>query len=90
MNLNKKEQQKIDNILLDLKKAEKYLSREDIIIGRKGSQTAMPEHKFFNANNEQITEFQKFIGSDLQYLRNAIEKLEYLLAPEPVLTEEEF
>lgn len=88
--MTKKETQRLNDILGCLKKCDKYLSRPEIFHGHIGTYSAMPENRYINSNGIQVSPITKFIGSDMNYLRNAIDKLERFLMPTPLATPDEF
>ncbi len=73
MNLNKTQIAQLNDILSNLKIAEKHLQKDSTIICRKNI-TASKEDTFSNGI-DTLTPMAKFIGSELNYLPNAIEKL---------------
>lgn len=86
MKTTKKDKQKLENILADLKRTRDYILKDSTIFASKSSCTAMPEHTYINKKDgHQITVFNKHIGNNLCYLYNAIERLEYLLKEEEII-----
>lgn len=77
--LNQKEAAILQNILSDLKTAEKYIQRTDIELCRLNK---MPYGtSYINKEGQGVDIINKHIGSDLCYLYNAIRKLENILQP---------
>lgn len=77
MALSKKELQDITIALEFARKAKKYLEKDSTVVA-----TKMLPHglSFYNKDGEGITPLQKFAGSDLCYLLNAIDRLEGIVA----------
>ena len=82
MKLSKKDAAKLNAILGDLNKVKNYIQKESTIIAGKTNITSLPENTYINKKTgEQIIEFNKNVGTELCYLYNAIEKINYLLNP---------
>lgn len=79
MALTKKQKSDIETALLFAKRAKKYLQREDVVV----ASTMMPHAlSYYNKDGQGITPMQKFVGSELAYLLNSIERLESILLQE--------
>ena len=88
MKLTKQETQKLADILSNLKTAQKYISKEEIRIINTNYKTGFKEDIYTNGTGVQVgVNIDKEIGSDIVYLRNAIQKLEYFLYPPQIETE---
>jgi hypothetical protein len=87
MALSKKDFNAIADVLSNLKTAQKYISKPTIKIVDTAYKTGMKEDIFTNGGNLTGVSMNKEVGSDIVYLRNAIQKLEYLLYPPKTETE---
>ena len=82
MALTKKEFQTIADALSNLKTAQKYISKPEIKIINTTYKTGFKEDVFTNGTSTQTgVSMNKEIGSDIVYLKNAIQKLELFLYP---------
>lgn len=89
MALTKKEFTALSDVLSNLKQAQKYISLPEIKIINTRYKTGMKEDIFTNGTGVQIgCNMDKEIGSDIVYLRNAIQKLEFFINPPKVETDE--
>jgi fumarate hydratase class II len=89
MALTKTETQKLADILHNLKTAQKYISQPEVKIIDTKYKTGFKEDIFTNGTGVQVgLNVNKEIGSDIVYLRNAIDKLQYLLYPPKIETDE--
>lgn len=80
-----KEKKILEGILSDMEKAQKYLLKEEILIGRKNVYPYGTS--FVNKEGVGFDPYTKEVGSDLSYLFNAVSALRYFLNP-PVKKEE--
>ena len=76
MKLNKKQQIELHNILARLRKAESYIEKEDTLICSKSLPHAL---SFYDKTGTGITPMNKQAGSDICYLYNGINELEYFI-----------
>ncbi len=87
-NLTKKDQAFLSNILIDLKKAQKYILRVDTLICLKD--TGKPYGtSYVNKEGAGLSVMNKEIGSDICYLYNSIRNLENALYPPVTVLETE-
>jgi hypothetical protein len=66
----------LTDILYRLKAAEIFIENDNILICRKGDNTAFA---YKNKDGESIGTLTKFVGSSLNQLKNAINELENLI-----------
>jgi hypothetical protein len=81
MALSKKEFNAIADVLSNLKTAQRYIAKPTIKIVDTAYKTGMKEDVFTNGENLTGISMNKEVGSDIVYLRSAIQKLENLLYP---------
>jgi len=66
----------LESILYRLKQAEKYIEKDCIEICLKGDNTTF---SYTNRNGDTLGTLTKFVGSELNQLKNAINELENLI-----------
>lgn len=80
MKLTKEAEGKLQNIVIDMQKAEKFLLKDSTIIGTISNLTHAKDCTWTNAATGQAAgTFNKHIGNDLCYLNNAIRSLQHFL-----------
>jgi hypothetical protein len=78
--LTRKQQREILSIKSDLDRLSKYLFKDNTLIAMKCSLSAMPENLWENKKTGiTAIEFNKLVGTELCYLQNAIQKIDYLI-----------
>lgn len=81
MALSKKDLQEITTALEFARKARKYLAKDSTVVAT----TMLPNlTSYYNKEGAGITPLQKFVGSDLCYLDNSINRLECIVAAHAV------
>ena len=80
--MNKKDTQKIKDILNRLNQGIAYLKRDDIFICIKNTISALPEDRYTNPKGLEINPLVKFCGCDLAQLLHAREGLINLIPQE--------
>lgn len=82
--LTKKQEADLTTVLAFMKKAKKFIEQDRIFIC---SNTLPNSLSYYDKDGNGITPMSKFVGSELCYLLNAIDRLESVLNPTVIVTE---
>lgn len=81
MKIQTKVRRELELVLLDLKRANDYLTKADVAICRKGGVATTTLHMERKLDGAVFYEVNKEIGSNITGVEEGIRKLERLLAP---------
>lgn len=88
MKLTNKDRQQLEDILSRLNSVRNFIQRDNIVVATVTNLTAAPEDTFINkATGKQAIRLNKLVGSELNNLNHAIERMEWILRPETVESE---
>jgi len=75
MKLTNSAKKELEYVLSDLNKAIKFINSDNIVIAT----TLLPNNQSYYKGDKGITPLAKFVGSELNYLMNAKEKIQRIV-----------